>query len=371
MKIAIATDAWQPQINGVVRTYENIVEHLRNSGHVISLVTPLDFFTVPCPTYPSIRLAVLPGSGVRGHLQSFGPDAIHIATEGPIGHAARAWCIKHRIPFTTSFHTRFPEYIRMRMPLPLKFSYRYMRNFHKYAKRTLVPSPSQQRLLQARGFGNVVIWPRGVDTNLFRPATGKPVTGKMSGLRKPVFVYAGRVAVEKNIEAFLSLDLPGSKLVIGDGPDLNILKRKYHDVLFVGFKVGQELADYLAYGDVFVFPSLTDTFGIVMLEAMACGLPVAAFPVAGPVDVVQDGVTGILDEDLGRAAISALQLEPDMCVDFARQHSWRTSANAFIAYLEPLAGPPIKFRKVLTHRKDNIPATVNTVSGQSSRISPL
>ena len=338
MRIAIATDAWHPQINGVVRTYENIVENLQCGGHQVSLITPLDFFTVPCPSYPSIKLALLPGRGINIHLRTFNPDAIHIATEGPIGIATRAWCLKNNVPFTTSFHTQFPEYIRMRVPVPVNLSYTWFRNFHKHAKRILVPTPSQQRLLQARGFAKVVVWSRGVDSRLFRPATNR-----LLKLPEPVFVYAGRVAVEKNIEAFLSLNLPGSKLVIGDGPDLNKLRRKYCDAYFVGFKVGQELAEHLACGDVFVFPSLTDTFGIVMLEAMACGLPVAAYPVTGPVDVVENGITGILDDDLHRAAMAALQLDPDDCVDFARQHTWEACADAFSAYLEPLTGPPAKF----------------------------
>lgn len=338
MKIAIATDAWHPQINGVVRTYENIVRQLQQAGHQVSLITPLDFFTVPCPTYSSIHLAVMPAGGVRDHLQSFGADAIHIATEGPIGHAARAWCLKNDLPFTTSFHTRFPEYIRMRVPFPTAWSYKYLRHFHNRGRRILVPSQSQQQHLLEKGFNNVVIWSRGVDTQLFRPATRKCLD-----LPGPVFVYAGRVAVEKNIEAFLSLGLPGSKLVIGDGPDLKKLKRHHPEVHFVGFKTGQDLADHLACGDVFVFPSRTDTFGIVMLEAMACGLPVAAYPVTGPVDVVKNAVTGVLDEDLGKAALAALSLSAEDCLEFARQHSWQASVEVFIANLEPLAGPAARW----------------------------
>ena len=337
MRIAIATDAWHPQINGVVRTYENIVEYMQHSDYQVSLITPMDFFTIPCPTYPSIKLAVMPRSGVANHLRSFSPDAIHIATEGPIGFATRAYCLKNNIPFTTSFHTQFPEYIRMRAPVPLNLSYAWFRHFHKHAKRILVPTPSQRDKLQQRGFENVVVWSRGVNTDIFFPRKKDN-----RELKKPVFVYAGRVAVEKNVEAFLSLDLPGSKLVIGDGPDMKKLKEKYPAVQFVGFKVGVELAEYIASGDVFVFPSLTDTYGIVMLEAMACGLPVAAFPVTGPVDVIQNGVTGYLDQDLKKAALSALELNSADCIHFAKQNSWQQCAELFISYLEPVSGPAVK-----------------------------
>ncbi len=330
MKIVIATDAWHPQINGVVRTYENIVENLQFSGHQVSLITPQEFFTVPCPTYTSIHLAVMPTGGVRNHLQAFAPDAIHIATEGPIGHATRAWCLKHDVPFTTSFHTRFPEYIRMRVPVPVKWSYAYVRNFHKYAKRTLAPTPTQKQRLEEWGFTNVVVWPRGVNTKIFYPHSRDVLYKKA-----PLFVYAGRVAVEKNIEAFLKLDLPGQKRVIGDGPDLNKLRQKYTEVEFTGFKTGRELAEAIAEGDVFVFPSLTDTFGIVLLEAMACGLPVAAFPVTGPIDVIVNGLTGVLDQDLQRAALSALELNRLDCVQFARGYSWARCAQMFVDYLAP------------------------------------
>jgi glycosyltransferase involved in cell wall biosynthesis len=333
MKIAIATDAWHPQINGVVRTYENVAENLQRNGHQVSLITPLDFFTVPCPTYPSIHLALFPREGVKNHLESFGPDAIHVATEGPIGHAARAWCLKKGIPFTTSFHTQFPEYIRMRAPVPLNMSYAYFRKFHGAARKTLVPTASQQKRLQARGFENTVVWTRGVNTGMFYPRPGKTQEYK-----RPLFVYAGRVAVEKNIEAFLDLDLPGGKLVIGDGPDLNKLVRKYPAVKFAGFKTGIDLAEHIASGDVFVFPSLTDTFGIVMLEAMACGLPVAAFPVTGPIDVIENGINGVVDQDLQKAALSALQLDSEDCVRMARQYSWQRCADVFVSYLEPVHG---------------------------------
>ena len=338
MKIAIVTDAWHPQINGVVRTYENVIENLQRNGHQVSLITPLDFFTIPCPTYPSIHLAMFPRGGVKNHLESFGLDAIHISTEGPIGHAARAYCKKKGIPFTTSFHTQFPEYIRMRAPIPLNVSYAYLRNFHGAARKTLVPTVSQQKRLQARGFDNVVVWTRGVNTSMFYPRPKK-----MPEQKRPLFVYAGRVAVEKNIEAFLDLDLPGGKLVIGDGPDLKKLIRKYPSVEFVGFKTGIDLAEHIASGDVFVFPSLTDTFGIVMLEALACGLPVAAFPVTGPIDVIENGINGVVDQDLQKAALTALQLSGEDCVRIARQYSWQRCADAFVSYLEPVNGHSEKY----------------------------
>lgn len=331
MRIVIATDAWHPQINGVVRTYENVVEHLQKTGHLVYMLTPLDFFTVPCPTYPEIKLAVLPGAKIINYLENFLPDAIHIATEGPIGHAARAWCLKKDIPFTTSFHTRFPEYIRMRLPVPLNLTYAYFRNFHKYAARTLAPTPSQQKKLQDRGFDNVVVWSRGVNTSIFYPRPKDYLN-----IKHPVFAYAGRVAVEKNIGAFMELDLPGSKLVIGDGPDLKKLAKKYPDAHFVGFKTGIEYAEHIASADVFVFPSLTDTFGIVMLEALACGVPIAAFPVTGPIDIIENGVNGFVDRDLRKSALSALEIDANYCVAYARRHTWQQCSELFLSYLEPV-----------------------------------
>ena len=331
MKIAIVTDAWRPQVNGVVRTYENTATQLQQLGHALCLVNPEGYRTMPCPTYSSIRLAVAPGGRLDGQLREFDPDAVHIATEGPLGHAARAWCLRRGFPFTTSFHTQFPEYIRLRAPVPLSWSYAWLRRFHSRAERTLVPTASQrERLLQWR-FKNVVVWPRGVDTDLFRPRENSPLD-----LPGPVFMYMGRVAVEKNIEAFLKLDLPGSKVVVGDGPDREKLSRCYPGVIFSGFKFGEELAAYLAAADVFVFPSLTDTFGIVLLEAMACGVPVAAFPVTGPIDVVRNGVTGMLDDDLRTAAMAALELDPDDCSRYARAQSWRHCTETFANFLAPV-----------------------------------
>lgn len=331
MRIALITDAWRPQVNGVVRTYENTGAELQHAGHEVRFVTPEDFRTVPCPSYPSIRLAVWPLWRLGGLLREFDPDAIHIATEGPLGHAARGWCLKHSLPFTTSFHTQFPEYIRLRAPIPVQWTYAYLRRFHGRARRTLVPTPSQAQRLSAFGFENVVVWPRGVDSSLF-----KPRDKDFLKLPRPVFLYVGRVAVEKNIDAFLNCDLPGSKVVVGDGPDLARLRTRFPDVHFTGFQFGETLARHVAAADVFVFPSRTDTYGIVLLEAMACGVPVAAYPVSGPVDVVNNGVTGILDEDLGRAALAALKLNPDDCLRQAAAHSWGRCAEVLFQYLAPI-----------------------------------
>ena len=324
MRIAIVTDAWKPQVNGVAVTYENLGRQLELMGDEVRYIAPDEFRTMPCPSYPGIRLAMFPRPGVAKKLRGFQPQAIHIATEGPLGHAARTWCLRNGMPFTSSFHTQFPEYIRMRAPIPICLSYAYLRRFHSHATHTFVPTESQKNKLLEKGFRNIVIVSRGVDTDLFKP-------GSKSFLScpRPVFLYMGRVAVEKNIEAFLQLGLPGSKVVVGDGPDLERLKHQYPEVLFTGFKFGAELSRHLAAADVFVFPSLTDTFGIVLLEAMACGLPVAAYPVTGPIDVVRNGVTGVLDNDLGKAALAALELDPRACMDYVKQYSWSACAETF------------------------------------------
>ena len=322
------TDAWKPQVNGVAVTYENLGKQLQLMGHEVRYIAPGDFKTVPCPSYPGIRLAMFPRLKVAKMLREFEPQAIHIATEGPLGHAARSYCLSNGLPFTTSFHTQFPEYIRMRAPIPVGWSYAYLRRFHRHAEHTLVPTESQKNKLLEIGFTDIAIVSRGVDTDLFKPGSKSFITSP-----RPVFLYMGRVAVEKNIEAFLQLALAGSKVVVGDGPDLEKLKQQYPEVMFTGFKFGAELSRYVAAADVFVFPSLTDTFGIVLLEAMACGVPIAAYPVTGPVDVVRNGVTGVLDNDLKKAALAALELDPGACIDYARQYSWAACAEAFLNYL--------------------------------------
>ena len=331
MKIIIATDAWKPQINGVVTTLGKMGDELSLLGHQVKYITPESFSTLPCPSYPSIRLAICPKNKVSRMLDEFKPDAVHIATEGPLGQAARTYCIKLNIKFTTSYHTQFPEYLRLRAPIPISWTYAFLRRFHEKAVCTMVPTPSQQQRLIDRGFSNVVVWSRGVDLELFRPGTKEIIDAP-----RPLSMYMGRVAVEKNIEAFLKLELPGTKIIVGDGPDLASLRKKYPSVMFTGFKQGEELAQFLAAADVFVFPSLTDTFGLVMLEAMACGVPVAAFPVTGPIDVIVPGKTGELDNDLKKATLKALELNPTDCIEYARNNSWRNSAETFFNYLEPI-----------------------------------
>jgi glycosyltransferase involved in cell wall biosynthesis len=331
--LAIVTDAWCPQVNGVVNTLQRTRDELLTDGYRVTMFTPEKHLTVPCPSYPEIRLAILPEHWVSRQLDSIEPDYIHIATEGPIGSAARRHCLKNGLSFTSSYHTQFPEYIRKRMPVPLRVSYAYMRNFHGAARRTMVATPSQQRLLEQWRFKNIVRWSRGVDTDIFTPDNKASLN-----VVRPLFVYAGRVAVEKNIDAFLRLALPGTKCVIGDGPALNTLKSQFPDVLFTGYKYGADLASHIAAADVFVFPSLTDTFGLVMLEAMSCGVPVAAFPVTGPVDIVVHGENGILYSDLRKAAIDALCLSGERCRQTAMQNTWQAATRQFSTNLVPVAG---------------------------------
>ena len=330
MRIAIATDAWSPQVNGVVTTLCHTRDELVAQGHEVLMITPEGRRTIPCPTYPEIRLTLFAGRSIGRDLAAFAPDCIHIATEGTIGLAVRRYCIRRGMPFTTAYHTQFPEYVRARFPVPVRFTVWLLRRFHRPAVRTMVPTASIRKLLQNRRFDNVVIWSRGVRTDVFN--TRDPSTLHMSS---PRWVYIGRVAVEKNIEAFLKLELPGSKIVIGDGPDRARLASEFPECHFLGYRFGRELARHLAACDVFVFPSRTDTFGIVMLEAMACGLPVAAYPVPGPADVVITGETGALDEDLLRACTSALTIDGNACRRFAETRSWGRSTEQFLAHLAP------------------------------------
>ena len=331
MKISLISDAWPPQTSGVVTTMTRTAAGLEERGHRVQVIHPGLFPTVPCPTYPDIRLAVGPFAKLSKLLDQFRPQAIHLAVEGPLGLAGRRYCHKRGLPFTTSITTRFPEYIELRTGLPAPWLYKGMLWFHRPAARVMIAAPSFLAELGQKGFTNLVPWSRGVELDLFKPG---PKTG-LPG-RRPIAVYLGRVAVEKNIEAFLELNLPGSKTVIGDGPALEELKAKHPEVNFLGRKTGPELAGCLAAGDVFVFPSLTDTFGVVLIEAMACGLPVAAFPVTGPKDVVVHGRTGWLDEDLEAAVTKALAMDPMACREQALTYSWPRAVELFEANLAPI-----------------------------------
>jgi glycosyltransferase involved in cell wall biosynthesis len=333
MRIAIVTDAWSPQTNGVVSTLRQTTSCLEQLGHELLLVTPNLFRSIPCPTYPEIRLALFPYRGVSGVISGFRPDAIHIATEGSLGFAARRYCLRHGLRFTTSYHTQFPQYLRSRFPIPTSLSYRALLWFHGAATHCMVSTQTVRNQLAERGFRNLVHWQRGVDTELFRPAPKDFLQ-----LPRPIAAYVGRVAVEKNIDAFLRMPWTGTKLVIGDGPELPRLKSQFPEAVYAGYRFGEDLARHLAASDVMVFPSLTDTFGLVNLEAMACGVPVAAYPVAGPIDVVEDGVTGALDEDLARAALRALAIDPQKCRERALRSGWALCSREFESNLVPASG---------------------------------
>lgn len=333
MKLCIVTDAWAPQVNGVVRTLEAVELELKRAGHEVMTIGPDRFRSLPCPTYPEIRLALFPTNELTRLIDGFKPDAIHIATEGPLGVLARRLCRKRGWPFTTSFHTRFPDYLAARFLIPTAWTYRWLRGFHAAAARTMVATQSLEDDLAGKGFRNLVRWTRGVDTELFRP--GYPIPDAMKDLPRPIFLHVGRVAVEKNIEAFLQLDLPGSKVLVGEGPQLAKLKEKYPEAHFLGMKKGNELAACYASADAFVFPSRTDTFGLVLLEALACGTPVAAYPVTGPLDVVGNSQAGVLSEDLRAAALKALTLDRDACRRHAQSFSWSASATQFTTNLMP------------------------------------
>ncbi len=288
------------------------------------MVTPELFTSLPCPTYPEIRLSLFPARRIRKIFTETPPDAVHIATEGPLGFAARRYCVKNNIPFTTAFHTRFAEYVHARIRLPITWGYAGLRWFHRPSRAIMVATPSLETDLITRGFRHIRRWTRGIDTELFHPRGKDALTYK-----HPIFLYVGRVAVEKNIEDFLGLDLPGTKVLAGDGPQRKELERKYPQTVFLGMKEGEELADIYAAADVFVFPSRTDTFGLVLLEALACGVPVAAYPVTGPLDVIGDHPVGVLDDDLKIAAIKALDIDPAACREYAMGYSWGTSATQF------------------------------------------
>ena len=330
MRIMIITDAWEPQVNGVVRTLKSTRRELERMGHTVDILSPLEFKTLPCPTYPDIRLSLGAKRQTHRRIEAFNPDALHIATEGPLGLAARRWAIKHQFPYTTAYHTRFPEYVHARLRVPLSWTYRYLRWFHGKAKAVMAPTHVVKADLNRYGFTNVVLWGRGVELDVFRPRNMRRL-----GTRPPIFLYVGRVAVEKNIEAFLDLDLPGSKWVAGERPALASLRAKYPDTNFMGVLSQEELAEVYSSADVFVFPSKTDTFGLVLLEAMACGLPVAAYPVTGPLNVIGDSSGGALNHDLRQACLDALALRRDDALAHAQKYSWRAATEQFLDAIHP------------------------------------
>jgi glycosyltransferase involved in cell wall biosynthesis len=324
MRILVATDAWHPQVNGVVRTLAMTAQAASSLGSDITFLTPQSFRTFAMPSYPDLRLALPYRAKIARLINEARPDSIHIATEGPIGLLVRHYCRKHRLPFTTSFHTRFPEYVSARLPVRESWIWNALRRFHHGSRAVMAATPALADELRARGFRNVVLWPRGVDTRLFHPRDAD------LGLPRPVFLCVGRVAVEKNLQAFLDLELPGTNVIVGDGPARASLVRKYPQSVFLGAKQGEELAAIYAAADVFVFPSKTDTFGLVLLEALASGVPVAAFPVAGPRDVLGSAPVGALNDDLRLACLAALRISPQDCLEFASGHTWEASARAFV-----------------------------------------
>jgi glycosyltransferase involved in cell wall biosynthesis len=332
-RLLIVTDAWLPQTNGVVRTLTLVAGELHAMGHVVEVIGPDRFRTIPCPTYSDIPLALLPRRRMVRMIEAFRPEALHIATEGPLGMAARSWAKRSGFAFTTAFHTRFAEYLKARTGIPLRPVYAWMRRFHDAGQGMMVATQSLRDDLAARGFRNIRPWSRGVDLALF-----KPEPREHWNLPRPIFLYVGRVAVEKNIGAFLDLDLPGSKIVVGGGPILPRLRREYPNVLFTGPLRDDALARAYAGADVFVFPSLTDTFGLVLLEALACGTPVAAFPVTGPIDILRGatGRIGAVNADLRAAALEAASGDRVACRAHAERYSWRACAEVFLSNLVPL-----------------------------------
>ena len=349
MRIAIASDAWAPQTNGVVTTLRATAEQLERAGHRVRVISSAGVRTIPCPSYPEIRLALLPGAYVGKELKAFRPHAIHIATEGTLGMAVRRYCLHRGVPFTTSYHTRYPEYVAARYPVPLAVSYAWLRRFHGAARRTFVASHTLIGELAGHGFQNLHLWRRGVDLTRFRPR--QSVHPELAGLPRPIMAYMGRLAIEKNLDRFLQAPIPGSKVLIGDGPARAALAARYPGTFFAGYRFGDELAHMLASADVFVFPSLTDTFGLAMVEALACGVPVAAFPVAGPLDVVEQGVTGVLDADLAAAITGALKLDRQVCAERAHRFTWEAATQQFLSGLETI---PVGLRATLAVSRGSV-----------------
>lgn len=330
MRILIVTDAWKPQVNGVVRTLDSTSQQLIKKGHDVELLTPLGLKSIPMPTYNEISLVLSPRTIVQSQFERFEPEIVHIATEGPLGWSAREYCKRNGLNFTTSFHTQFPEYIHARTKIPTRFVYKVLQRFHSLAFQVMVTTNSIENKLHKLGFTNLIRWSRGVDTNIFSPQV------RSFNSSKPKLLYVGRVAVEKNLEAFLDMDIDAHKIVVGEGPQLPYLTTRYPDVLFKGALFGPELVHYYSMADAFVFPSRTDTFGLVMLEALACGTPVAAYPVEGPVDVIQSSEVGCLDKNLRKATLQALRKSRRKCRDYALQFSWQSCTDQFFNNLRPV-----------------------------------
>ncbi|WP_246018260.1 glycosyltransferase family 4 protein [Pelagibacterium montanilacus] len=331
-RLLIVSDAWHPQVNGVVRSLDRVGQELRGRGFKVRYLTPSQFRTMPLPSYPEIRLSLTHTSAVARYIRRYAPDCVHIATEGPLGLLARRFCASEGLRFTTSYHTRFPEYLAARLPVPTDWSYAYLRWFHGASVRTMVPAASICTELTRRGFSNLTLWSRGVDTETFSPGEG----GAFAGLPGPHLLYAGRLAVEKNVTAFLDMDVPGTKILVGDGPCRAELQSRYPEALFLGFQRGERLAHLYRSASVLVFPSRTDTFGNVILEALASGLPVAAYPVPGPVDILTDTRAGALDEDLEVATMRALTLRGSDARTLAQRYTWSCAADQFMGSLSPI-----------------------------------
>lgn len=335
MRILIVSDAWAPQVNGVVTSLAALVGELRGLGHQVKLLSPADFRAVPCPTYPEIPL-VWDLWRVGAAIRDFRPDCVHLATEGPLGWAARRWLVKRGLAFSTAIHTRFPEYVSTRWPwIAPRFGYAFLRAFHRPSQAVLVTTERLREEFASWALQRLQLWRKGVDTRLFRPDETRPRPVR------PVFLYVGRIAPEKNLQAFLDLELPGEKRVVGDGPQREALQQRYPLVRFLGYRHGQALAEAYQDASVLVFPSRTDTYGLVMLEALACGTPVAAFPVAGPLDVLQQGISGVMAEDLQVACMDALELDRKRCAELAAAQSWRASALEFLALQPLIDGEPV------------------------------
>jgi glycosyltransferase involved in cell wall biosynthesis len=340
MKIVTVTDAWHPQVNGVVRTIDATNRELVKAGHAVAVIAPDQFAAMPCPGYSEIQLSILPYGRVADlldrHLEGERNVAIHIATEGPLGHAARRYCLARGLPFTTAYHTRFPQYLQAMFGVPERWTFACLRRFHSAARAVMAPTRTVDNELRENGIENVVRWTRGVDPDVFHPR-GEPM---FSNIPRPLSLYVGRVSIEKNIQAFLTLDLPGTKVVAGVGPALQMLRRRFPDVHFVGVLGTTELARLYSSADVFVFPSLTDTFGLVMLEALACGTPVAAFPVQGPIDVVGGSEVAVLDHDLQKAVLLAQRIDRKACRQYAERFSWRVATQQFLGQQQAIVRMP-------------------------------